>query len=64
MDLAEQHRHHLARWFHDCDYDVHRQLAAVYLANERIDLNFDDVAPGLSRYIHDAIIANADRAAT
>lgn len=57
MDLAEQHRHHLERWFHDCDYDVHRQLAAVYLANERLGLNFDDVAPGLSRYIHDTIIA-------
>lgn len=42
---------------------MHRQLAAVYLANERIGLNFD-VAPGLSRYIHDAIIANADRVAT
>lgn len=64
MDLAEQHREHLHRRFHDCDHDTHRELAAAYLANERIGLNFDDVAPGLSRYIHDAIIANANRQTT
>ena len=60
-ELAERHRLHLHRRFHDCDHATHRRLAASYLANERIGLNFDDVAPGLSRYIHDAIVANADR---
>jgi MerR family transcriptional regulator, thiopeptide resistance regulator len=62
MDLAEQHRQHTERWFHDCDHDAHRGLAVTYRDNERIGLNFDEVAPGLSKYIHDAIIANADRA--
>jgi DNA-binding transcriptional MerR regulator len=64
MDLAEEHRLHMARWFHDCDHDAHRVLAAAYLANERIGRNYDDMAPGLSRYVHDAIMANADRART
>jgi MerR family transcriptional regulator, thiopeptide resistance regulator len=63
MDLAEEQRQHLHRWFHDCDVDTHRELAAAYRANERIGLNFDDVEPGLSRYVHDAILANAERAA-
>jgi MerR family transcriptional regulator, thiopeptide resistance regulator len=62
MDLAEEHRLHLHRRFHDCDHDTHRVLAASYLANERIGRNYDDMAPGLSRYVHDAIMANADRA--
>jgi MerR family transcriptional regulator, thiopeptide resistance regulator len=62
MDLAEQHRQHQARWFHDCDHDTHRQLAIAYRDNERIGLNLDDVVPGLSQYVHDAINANADRA--
>ncbi|GAA5064535.1 DNA-binding transcriptional MerR regulator [Thermocatellispora tengchongensis] len=61
MDLAEEHRLHIDRRYHDCDHDTHRALARSYLANERIGLNFDDVAPGLSRYVHDAIIANAER---
>ncbi len=61
MDLAESHRQHVNHWFHDCDYDLHRQMAATFLANQRIGRNFDDMAPGLSGYVHDAIIANADR---
>ena len=32
-------------------------------ANERIGRNYDDMAPGLSQYVHDAIIANCQRAA-
>ncbi|MEV4799351.1 MerR family transcriptional regulator [Nonomuraea sp. NPDC049421] len=62
MDLAEEHRLHLHRRFHDCGHDVHRGLARAYLANERVGRNYDDMAPGLSRYVHDAIMANADRA--
>lgn len=60
-DLAEQHRRHLEHWFHDCDYDTHRTLAAEYRANRRLGRNYDDMAPGLSRYIHDAILANCQR---
>ena len=61
MDLAEEHRRHLDRWLHDCPPGVHRTLAAAYLANERIGRNYDDMASGLSRYVHDAIMANAER---
>ncbi|MEV0824967.1 MerR family transcriptional regulator [Nonomuraea rubra] len=61
MDLAEEHRLHMHRRFHDCDHEVHRTLARAFLANQRIGRNYDDMAPGLSRYVHDAIMANADR---
>jgi DNA-binding transcriptional MerR regulator len=61
MDLAEEHRRHLDRWRHDCDHATHRELARAYLANQRSGRNYDDMVPGLSRYIHDAIMANADR---
>jgi MerR family transcriptional regulator, thiopeptide resistance regulator len=63
MDLAEEHRQHIDRWFHDCGYSTHCELAEVYRANERLGRNYDDMAPGLSQYIHDAIIANCERAA-
>lgn len=43
---------------------THRAPADSYRANERIGRNYDDMAPGLSQYIHDAIVANADRAAS
>ncbi|MDR7172574.1 DNA-binding transcriptional MerR regulator [Nocardia kruczakiae] len=61
MEIAERHRRHLERWFHDCDFDTHRRLAEEYRANRRLGLNYDDMAPGLSQYIHDAILANCRR---
>jgi DNA-binding transcriptional MerR regulator len=57
MDLAEEHRQHTDRWYHDCGHEIHRQLAQSYLAND------DDMPPGLAQYCHDAIIANCQRAA-
>lgn len=62
-DLAEAHRQYLCRWFYDCGYDMHRGLAELYVSDERFAKLYDDAAPGLAQYVHDAIIANADRAA-
>jgi DNA-binding transcriptional MerR regulator len=63
MDLAEAHRRHISRWFYDCGYDMHRGLAEMYVADERFAKHYEDVTPGLAQYVHDAIIANAERAA-
>ncbi|MFC0544452.1 MerR family transcriptional regulator [Kutzneria chonburiensis] len=63
MDLAERHRKHTDRWFHDCDHATHRELAEHYRNNERSGQNYDEMVPGLSRYVHDAIVANAERSA-
>ena len=35
MDLAEAHRQHLSRWFYDCDYQMHRGLAELYVSDPR-----------------------------
>jgi DNA-binding transcriptional MerR regulator len=61
MELAEQHRAHLTRWFYDCSYDRHCGLAELYLSDERFTIVFDGAAPGLAQYVHDAILANAAR---
>ena len=61
-DVAERHRQHISRWFYDCPHDLHRGLAEMYLADERFRKNHDDLAPGLARYVRDAILANASRA--
>jgi DNA-binding transcriptional MerR regulator len=62
MDAAEAHRQQITRRFYDCGYEIHRGLAQMYLADERFTTTYDDVAPGLAQYVHDAILANADRA--
>jgi DNA-binding transcriptional MerR regulator len=56
--LAEQHRAGVSR-FWDCNHAAHRALAEMYVADERFTRHYEDVAPGLAQYVHDAIGANA-----
>ena len=62
MDGAEQARQHISRWFYDCPVQMHRHLGDMYLADERFTATYEEIAPGLAQYVHDAIDANADRA--
>lgn len=61
MDAAEAHRRHLHERFYDVSYDVHRGLAVLYLADPRFARTYEELAPGLAQYVHDAIVANAER---
>ncbi len=61
MDLAEDHRRHIDRWFYECSTEMHRGLADVYTADERFRAHYERRAEGLARYLHEAIHANADR---
>ena len=61
MDAAEAHRQHIERRFYDLTHDVHRGLADMYVADPRFTKTYEDLAPGLAAYVHDAIHANADR---
>jgi len=61
MDLAEQHRDHITRWFYRCTPDIHAGLADMYVADPRFSKHYDDRAPGLAKYVSDAILANGLR---
>ncbi len=61
MDAAEAHRQHISDSFYECNYAMHRGLADMYLADPRFTAHYDDQAPGLAQYVHDAVHANADR---
>ncbi|QBI19794.1 MerR family transcriptional regulator [Egibacter rhizosphaerae] len=63
MDLAEAHRQHLVRWFYDCGHEMHRGLGRMYVDDERFTAYYERVAPGLARFLHEAIEANASRTA-
>jgi DNA-binding transcriptional MerR regulator len=62
MDLAEQHRQQISRWFYDCPYELHRGLGDMYVGDPRFTAHYEDITPGLAQYLRDAIHANADRA--
>jgi DNA-binding transcriptional MerR regulator len=60
-EIAEEHLAALNN-FYDCGYDMQRNLADMYLADERFTKNYEDLAAGLTQRKRDAIHANADRA--
>jgi len=61
MDLAEEHRQHISRWFYDCPPEMHAGLGRMYVADPRFTAHYDDVAPGLAQYVSTALQANAAR---
>ncbi|MEV7803128.1 MerR family transcriptional regulator [Microbispora sp. NPDC088329] len=60
-DVAERHRAHITRWFYDCTYEIHKGLGEMYVSDPRFADNYERVAEGLSRYVRDAVHANAAR---
>jgi hypothetical protein len=61
MDLAEQHRSHIDRWFYPCSHEVQVGLGEMYVADPRFNAFYEKIAPGLAVYVRDAIVANAAR---
>ncbi|OBF40649.1 transcriptional regulator [Mycobacterium sp. ACS1612] len=55
-DLAARHRASIQRYY-DCDDEMHRCLAEMYLADERFTRYYDDVEPGLAQFVHDIVVA-------
>ncbi|MET7289092.1 MerR family transcriptional regulator [Streptomyces sp. NPDC005573] len=61
MDMAEEHRLHIGKWFYDCPHAMHRSLGEMYVADERFKAFYDSMRPGLAEHLREAITANADR---
>ncbi|MGW2490636.1 MerR family transcriptional regulator [Streptomyces sp. NPDC001606] len=61
MDLAEEHRQHITRWYFEVPYEMHRCLGEMYVTDERFKAYYDAMRPGLAEHLRDAILANADR---
>lgn len=57
---AEAHRQQICNAYYDCNYEIHRNLAAMYMADPRFTKYYEDRAVGLARYVADAIEANAE----
>ncbi|MGH9056200.1 MAG: TipAS antibiotic-recognition domain-containing protein [Acidimicrobiales bacterium] len=51
MDLAEEHRLGLRRWFFDCTPELHVAFADHFQDDERMRGSFEGVAPGLTEYL-------------
>ncbi|MEU9122916.1 MerR family transcriptional regulator [Streptomyces sp. NPDC048506] len=66
MDLAEEHRQHIGRWFTPCPTDMHGRIADDFAADPRafaLVVPPTEQRPGLAPYLRTAVHANAVRQA-
>ncbi len=61
MDGAEAHRQSISQYWYECNFEIHKGLATMYLADPRFTAHYEAQEAGLAKYIHDAIMANAAR---
>jgi len=61
MDLAEEHRSHITKWFYDCTPEIHAGLGDMYVSDSRFRHNIDKAGDGLAQYLSEAIAANHRR---
>jgi len=58
-DAAEEHRKQIDKWFYSCSYEMHSGLGEMYVLDPRFTEHYEQLHPGLAKYIADAIVANA-----
>lgn len=67
--VAEEHRQSITRWYYDCPPEMHAGIGRMFpqrgapgvppVEDVRFTKTFEDLAPGLARYVSDAFQANA-----
>ena len=56
QQLVVAHREAISKWFYDCSPEMHKNLAQMYISDERFKAYYDTRARGLAHYVHDAIM--------
>lgn len=61
MDVAEESRLQIDKWFYPCSRQMHAALGEMYVADPRFKQNYDQHREGLAEWFRDAIRANRGR---
>lgn len=61
MDVAEEARLIIDRWFYPLSHEMHVRLGEMYMADPRFKATYDKMRDGLAQWLCDAIKANAER---
>ena len=61
MDVAEEARQQISRYFYECSPEMHAALGRMYVEDERFTAHYERIAPGLAQYVSTAVQANAAR---
>lgn len=61
MDVADEARLLIDRWFYPLTREGHVGLAEMYIADPRFTATYEKMSTGLAQWWHDVIVANAAR---
>lgn len=56
QQIVAAHRKAISKWFYDCSPEMQKNLAKLYISDERFKAYYDSRARGLAQYVHDAIM--------
>jgi len=59
QEIVIAHRAAISKWFYDCNVEMQRNLAVMYINDERFKKYYDGRVRGLAQYVHDAIMAKS-----
>jgi hypothetical protein len=54
---ADRCRQAISAWYFECSFEMHVQLAELYVSDARFRSFYESQRVGLSQYFHDAILA-------
>jgi hypothetical protein len=57
QEAVTAHREAITKWFYDCSIEMQKNLALMYVGDERFKKYYDGRVRGLAQYVHDAIMA-------
>ena len=57
QEIVVAHRVAISNWFYECSVEMQKNLALMYINDDRFKAYYDSRARGLAQYVHDAIMA-------
>ena len=57
QEAVVAHRAAITKWFYECSVEMQKNLALMYINDDRFKKYYDDRVRGLSQYVHDSIMA-------
>ena len=55
QEAVRAHREAITKWFYDCSVEMQKNLALMYVEDQRFKEYYDGRVRGLAQYVHDAI---------
>jgi len=56
QEIVLAHRAAISKWFYECSFEMQRNLALMYVSDERFKKYYDGRVRGLAQYVHDSIM--------